>query len=113
MGLFHVVLEEKSQKFSHTVLEPQNLPILHDLDTESQIYQFEWSLHNERRKMFLSYCSDIKKIDLIENRRKGNTWKNNQKFQMEKEEYDKLIDFYPSILSYVETFKKSCIIIDE
>ena len=79
------------------------------MDTESQIYQLEWSLHNGRRKIFLSYRSDIKKIDLIEE----NTWKNNQKIQLEKEEYDKLVDFIPSILSYVETFKKTCIIIDE
>ena len=60
-----------------------------------------------------SYRSDIKKIDLIEYRRKRNNWKNNQKFQLEKEEYDKLVDFIPCVLSYVETFKKTCIINDE
>ena len=84
LGLFHIVLQEKSQKFSLTVLESQKLPKLQDLDTESQISQFEWTLHNGRRKIFLSYRSDIKKIDFIEYRRKGNTWKNNQNFQLEK-----------------------------
>ena len=113
LGLFHIVLQEKSQKFSLTVLESQNLPKLQDLDTESQISQFEWTLHNGRRKIFLSYRSDIKKIGFIEYRRKGNTWKNNQNFQLEKKEYDNLVDFIPSVLSYVETFKKTCIIIDE
>ena len=49
----------------------------------------------------------------MEYHNKENTWKPNQKFQLEKEEYDKLVDFIPSILSYVETFKKTCIIIDE
>ena len=113
LGLFHIVLQEKSQKLSLTVLESQNLPKLQDLDTESQISQFEWTLHNGRRKIFLSYRSDIKKIDIIEYRRKRNTWKNNQNFQLEKKEYDNLVDFIPSVLSYVETFKKTCIIIDE
>ena len=113
LGLFHIVLQEKSQKLLLTVLESQNLPKLQDLDTESQISQFEWTLHNGRRKIFLSYRSDIKKIDLIEYRRKGNTWKNNQNFQLERKEYDNLVDFIPSVLSYVETFKKTCIIIDE
>ena len=112
-GLFHIVLQEKSQKFSLTVLESQNLPKLENLDTESQISEFEWFLHYGRRKVFLSYRSDIKKIDLIEYCRNGNTWKHNQKFQLKKEEYDKLVDFIPSVLSYVETFKKTCIIIDE
>ena len=113
LGLFHIVLQEKSQKFSLTVLESQNLPKLQNLETESQISQFEWTLHNGRRKVFLSYRSDIKKIDLIEYRRKGNILKNNQKFQFEKKEYDNLVDFIPSVLSCVETFKKNCIIIDE
>ena len=113
LGLFRIVLQEKTQKFSLTVLESQNLPKLQDLDTESQISQFEWTLHNGRRKVFLSYRSDIKKVDIIEYRRKGNTWKNNQNFQLEKKEYDNMVDFIPSVLSYVETFKKTCIIIDE
>ena len=68
---------------------------------------------NGRQKFFLSYRSDIKKIDLIEYRRKGNIWKNNQNFQLEKKSMMILFDFIPSVLSYVETFKKTCIIIDE
>ena len=32
--------------------------------------------------------------------------KNNQLFKLEKEEYDKLVDFIRSVVSYVETFKK-------
>ena len=58
-GLFHIVLQEKSQRFSLTVLESQNLPQLQKLDTESQIAQFDWILHNGRRKVFLSYWSDV------------------------------------------------------
>ena len=57
------------------------------------------------RDFFLSYRSDIKTIDFIEYRRRENFWKNNQKFQLEKEEFDKLIGFFPSVLSYVETFE--------
>ena len=43
------------RKFSLTVLESQNLPKMQDLDTESQIPQFEWTLHNRRRKVFQIY----------------------------------------------------------
>ena len=66
LGFFHIVLQEKSQNFSLTVLESQKLPKLQDLDTESQISQFEWTLHNGRRIISLSYRSDLKKIDIIE-----------------------------------------------
>ena len=59
LGLFHIVLEEKSQNFSPTVLEFRNLPKLQNLDTESQTFQFEWTSHYGRPKPFLSYRSDI------------------------------------------------------
>ena len=52
-------------------------------------------------------------MDLIENCRKRNSWKNNQKIQSKNDQYDKLVDFKPSLLSNVERFKKTCIIIDE
>ena len=39
-------------------MESQNLPKLQDLDTKSQISQFEWTLHIARRKVFL-YKSSV------------------------------------------------------
>ena len=60
LRLFHIVLQEKSQKFLLTILETQNLPKLQDLDTESQISQFEWTLHKGRSKVFPIYRSDKK-----------------------------------------------------
>ena len=79
------------------------------MNTDSQFSQFEWTLHIERRKIF----QILPKKFLIEYRRKGNNWKNNQKFQLEKKEYDKQFDFIPSVLSYLKTFKKTFIIDDE
>ena len=38
---------------------------------------------------------------------------NNQSVQLQREEHDKLFDIHPSLLGYIETYKKSCIIIDE
>ena len=48
---FSYRLQEKSQKLSLTVVESQNLQKLQDLDTESQISQFDWALQNGRRKV--------------------------------------------------------------
>ena len=113
LGFFHIVLEEKSQKISLTIIESQNLPNLQNLDVDSQISHFEWTLHNGRRKIHIGYRSDTKKIDLLEYRRNGNQWKNNQSLQLQREEFDKLLDMLPSLLGYVEIFKKSCMNIDE
>ena len=38
---------------------------------------------------------------------------NNQSLQLQREEYDKLLDMLPSLLGYVETFQKSCIFVDK
>ena len=38
---------------------------------------------------------------------------NNQCIQLQRKEIVKLLDMLPSLIRYVETFKKSCIIIDE
>ena len=59
--LFHIVLEEKPQKISLTIIESQNLPNLQNLDVDSQISHFEWILHNGRRKIHIGYRSDTKK----------------------------------------------------
>ena len=53
LGFFHIALQEKFQKLSLTVLQ--------NSDTESQISQYEWTLQNGRRKVFISYRSDILK----------------------------------------------------
>ena len=113
LGFFHIVLEEKSQKISLTIIESQKLPNLQNLDVDSQISLFEWTLHNGRRKIHIGYRSDTKKIDLVEYHKNGNQWKNNQSLQLQREEYDKLLDMLPSLLGTVETFKKSCIFFDE
>ena len=48
-GSFHIVFQERSQKFLLTILEFQSLPKLQILDSESQISQVKLSLYNGRR----------------------------------------------------------------
>ena len=43
-GLFKIILQEKSHKYLLTILQSQNLPKLQDLETNLQIFQFEWTL---------------------------------------------------------------------
>ena len=61
LGLFLIVQQEKPQKISLTVIESQNLPNLQNLDVDSQIPHFEWTLHNGRRKNYIGNRSDNKK----------------------------------------------------
>ena len=95
MRLFHIVLAEKSQKISLTIIESQNLPNWQSWDVDSQISHFEWTLHNGRGNTIQIRYQ--KKIELIEYRRNGNQLKNNQSLQLQREEYDKLLDILPSL----------------
>ena len=81
------------------------------MDVDSQISHFDWFLHNGRGNTIQIRYQ--KKIELIEYRRNGNQLKNNQSLQLQREEYDKLLDILPSLPGYVETYIKSCIIIDD
>ena len=113
LALFHIFIEEKSHKIPLTIIKYQNLPNLQNLDVDSQISHFEWTLHNSRRDIQIGYPSDAKKNRIVEYRRYGNQWKNNHSLQLQREKYDKLLDMLRSLLDYVETFTKSGIIIDE
>ena len=72
LGLFHIVLEEKSQNISLIIIESQNFPNLQNLDVDSQISHFQWIMHNGRRKIYIGYRSNTKKIELVQYRRNGN-----------------------------------------
>ena len=65
LGLFHSLLEKKSQKRSLTIMKSQNLPNLQNLDVDSQISHFEWTLHNGRKKIHIGYRSDTKKKSIL------------------------------------------------
>ena len=75
LGLLHFVLQETSQKFYSNGF---------GISKFTKTAKFLIITGLCKTKNFLSYRSNIKKIDLVEYRRKRNTWKNNQKFQLEK-----------------------------
>ena len=113
LGIYHVFLKKEEQKLFLTILESQNLPKLGEIDKKSQISNFEWTLHNGRRKICIEYRNDLKKITLIEFQRKGVQWTKKESLSLDEQEYSKLLETIPQILFYVSTFKKTCIHLDE
>ena len=61
MGFFHNVLQDNSQKCLLTIIESQKLPNLQTLDVYSQIFHFEKTLQNGRRKIHIGYRSATEK----------------------------------------------------
>ena len=85
LGLYHVVLSNQDQKLSLTILEAQNLPNLKNLDIDSQISSFEWTLHNGRRRVLILY--DSVKIVIAQCNRKGTQWIKGKTIEMFKIEF--------------------------
>ena len=111
--VFHVRLHHELKRYSYTVLEAQNFPNLDSLDVESQISEFKWVIHNGLRRTTLTYRSDKQEISISQHRWNGYQWSFLTKIDLKKEEYKNLVDHLPTLLSYIENYKKTCIILDE
>lgn len=112
-GIYHVYLKDTEEKFTLTLIEYTSLPKLEHLDVESQISEFEWVLFNGRRKIIVKYRNDLEEIVLTVSHTKGYQWIPKQKITIHKDEYTKLLEKIPNILSFVNTFSKTCIHLEE
>ena len=111
--VFHVRLHYELKRYSDIVLESQNFPKLENLDIESQISEFKWVIHNGLRRTSLIYRSDRQQVTISQHRWNGYQWIFLTNIALKKEEYQNLLEHLPTLLSYIEKFKKTCIDMDE
>ena len=111
--VFHVRLQYELKRYSYTVLEARNFPKLENLDIESQISKFKWVIHNGLRRTSLIYRSDRQQVTISQHRWNGYQWSFLTNIELKKEEYENLLEHLPTLLSYIEKFKKTCIGMDE
>ena len=111
--VFHVRLHYELKRYSYTVLEAQNFPKLENLDIESQISEFKWVIHNGLRRTSLIYRSDKQQVTISQHRWNGYQWSFLTNIELKKVEYENLLEHLPTLLSYIEKFKKTCIDMDE
>ena len=111
--VFHVRLHHELKSYSYTVLEAQNFPHLGNLDVEYQIFDFKWVIHNGLLRTTLTYRSDKQEISTFQHHWNGYQWSFPTKNDLKKEEYKNLVDHLPTLLSYIENYKKTRIILDE
>ena len=108
--VFHVRLHYELKKSSYTVLEALNFPKIDKLDSESNFSELK---HNGLRRTTLIYQSDKHQISISQHRWNGVQWSFLTKIELKKEEYKKLLEHLPDLLSYVQTFKKTSITLDK
>ena len=111
--VFHVRIHYELKRYSYAVLEAQNFPKLENLDIESHISEFKWVIHNGLRRTTLIYRSDRQQVTISQHRCNGYQWSFLTNIELKKEEYENSLEHLPTLSSYIEKFKKTCIDMDE
>ena len=104
---FCVILHYELKRYSYTVLEAQNFPKLENLDVEFQISEFKFFIYNRLCRTSLIYCSDKQQVTISKHSWNGYQWSFLTNIELKKEEYENLLENFPTLLSFFEKFKKT------
>ena len=114
MGLYHVVLttpKSSPTKITLTIAELQQLPELEQC--EDEISCLKWTIYNGRRKICVGFQTDTDKVDIVVYRYRNNTYLKDTEIELKLTEYRTLLAKRLYLLSYMDTFYKRCIVLDE
>ena len=114
MGLYHVVLttpKTSPTKITLTIAELQQLQELKQC--EDEIYCLKWTIYNGRRKFCVGFQTDIDKIEYVVYRYCNGTYLKDTEIKLKLAEYETLLAKRLYLLSYLDTFYKRCIVLDE
>ena len=115
LGLHHVMLSSSKspKKFNLTVVEMQQLPEVKKSAPEKEISCLKWVIYNGRRKISLSFQTDTDLIEVTVYRYRNNNYLKDSDIKLSLIEYEHFLQKRIYILSYLETFSKKCIVLDE
>ena len=76
LGLYHVVLttpKTSPEKITLTLVEMQQLPEIEEVDSKNEISCLKWTIYNGRRKVCISFKTDLDKLSIVVYRYRNNT----------------------------------------
>ena len=116
LGLYHVVLttpKTSPEKITLTLVEMQQLPEIEKMDSKNEISCLKWTFYNGRRKVCISFKTDMDKLNIVVYRYRNNTYVKDSEKELNLTEYEKLLSKRVYPLSYIDVFFKRCIVLDE
>ena len=116
LGLYHVVLttpKTSPEKITLTLVEMQQLPEIEKVDSKNEISCLKWTIYNGRRKVCISFKTDLDKLNIVVYRYRNNTYVKDTEMELKMTEYEKLLSKRVNLLSYIDVFFKRCIVLDE
>ena len=94
LGFFHVVLttpKSSPEKITLTLVEMQQLPEIEKVDSRNEISCLKWNLYNGRRKVCISFKTDMDKLSIVVYRYRKNTYVKDTEMELNLNEYEKLL----------------------
>ena len=94
LGLYHVVLttpKTSYEKITLTLVEMQQLPEIEKVDSKNEISCLKWTIYNGRRKVCISFQTDMDKLNIVVYRYRNNTYVKDTEMELKFTEYEKLL----------------------
>ena len=116
LGPYHVVLrtpKTSPENITLTLVEMQELPEIEKVDSKNEISCLNWTFYNGRRKVCISFRTDMDKPNIVVYSYRNNTYVQDTEMELKWTEYEKLLSKRVYLLSYIDVFSKRCIVLDE
>ena len=116
MGLYHVVLttpKTSPEKVNLTLVEMQQLPENEKVDSMNEFSWLKWTIYNGRRKVCISFKTDMDNLNIVVYRYRNNTFVKNTERELKLTEYENLLSKRVYLLSYIDVFFRRCIVLNE
>ena len=116
MGLYNVALrtpKASPEKTTLTLVEMQQLSEIEKVDSKNEISYLKWTIYNGRRKVCISFKTDMGKLKFVVCRYRNNTYVKDTEMELKMTEYEKHLFKRVPILSYIDVIFKRWIVFDE
>ena len=100
LGLHHVVLttpKTSPEKINLALVETQQLPEIEKVDSKNEISCLKWTIYNGRRKVCISFKTDMDKLNILVYRYRNNTYVKDTEMELKLTDYEKLLSKRVSI----------------
>ena len=114
-GLYHVAQTKPKtspEKITLTLVEMQQLPEIEKVDSKIEISCLKWTIYNGRRKVFISFKTDMDNLNIVVYRYRDNAYVKDTEMELKLTEYEKLLSKRVYLLSYNDVFFERGIVLD-
>ena len=116
LGLYQVLLtssEQSPKKVNLTFVEMQQLPEVGKFDSGNGISCLRWIIFNGRRKICVFYKTDTDYVGITVYQYRNNMYMKDSDIQLKSTENNTLMEKKKYPLSYLKTFSKKFIVVEE